>query len=188
MEDAAIVGLYWDRDQRALEESAAKYGPYCRSVAYGILRSREDAEETVNDTWLRAWNSMPPHRPQGLGAFLGRITRGLSLDRWRRRNAGKRGGGEPALALEELAECVSAGGSIQETLEARELGALIDRFLAGLPPVERQVFVRRYWYLEPVEGIGRRFGFSRSKVKSMLGRTRGGLREFLRGEGIMDGQ
>ncbi|MGN1002185.1 MAG: RNA polymerase sigma factor [Oscillospiraceae bacterium] len=128
---------------------------------------------------------MPPHRPAALSAFLGRICRNLSLDRWRRRGAEKRRG-EPALALEELADCVPAGGDAAGELEAKELAGRIDAFLAGLPKTERQVFVCRYWYLDPLEDIGARFGFSRSKVKSMLHRTRCQLGEQLRKEGYLD--
>lgn len=183
MEDEQIVALYWARDERAVAESAAKYGAYCLSVARNILRNREDAEECVNDAWAGAWNSIPPQHPAHLGAYLGTIARRQALKRWRDSRAEKRGGGQTALALEELAECVGTEGDGVRALEQKELAALIDAFLDGLPETERQVFVCRYWYLDPVADIAGRFGFSRSKVKSMLYRTRGKLRERLQKEG-----
>jgi len=184
MEDGRIVALYWARDERALAESAAKYGTYCGAIAARILESREDAEESVNDTWVGAWNSMPPHRPERLGAFLGKLTRRIALNRRRDALAGKRGGGTVALALDELAEAVPGGETGEEALEARELARVIDRFLAALPAEERRAFVCRYWYLDAAEEIAERFGWSTSKVKSMLSRTRGRLRETLEKEGV----
>jgi len=184
MDDSQIVALYWARDEAALSESAAKYGAYCRAIAWNILHSGEDADETVNDTWLGAWNAMPPHRPAALSTFLGKITRRLSLKRWRSRSAQKRGGGETALALDELLDCVPDGRAIDEHLEAEELIRILNSFLAELPAAERRVFVRRYWYLEPVAEIGRRYGFSKSKTESMLHRTRRKLLLRLGAEGV----
>ena len=131
MEDTEIVELYWARDERAIEESDTKYGPLCRSIALRVLESPEDGEECVSDTWLRAWNAMPPQRPARLGAFLGKITRNLALDRWRRDHAGKRYGGETAMALEELGEIVS-GKSLEDEVQSRELDRALDGFLRGL--------------------------------------------------------
>ena len=111
MEDSAIIDLYWAREERALSETDTKYGGYCRSIAHNILKNREDSEECVSDTWLHAWNAMPPQRPSILSSFLGRITRNLSFDRCRRQNAEKRGGGSLPLALDELSECVPKRGS-----------------------------------------------------------------------------
>lgn len=182
MEDAMIVALYWARDEKAIVESSAKYGAYCRAIAWQILQSREDAEESVNDTWVGAWGSMPPHRPELLSAFLGKITRRVSLKRRRDQGAEKRGGGQLALALDELAECV--GATADEALEEMELARLIDAFLDGLPDTEQRVFVCRYWYLDSIADIAKRFGFSESKVKSMLHRTRGKLRTCLEREGV----
>ena len=133
MEDSAIIDLYWAREERALSETDAKYGGYCRSIAHNILKNREDSEECVSDTWLHAWNAMPPQRPSILSSFLGRITRNLSFDRCRRQNAEKRGGGLLPLALDELSECVPAPGRVEQALEARELAEAIDRFLRTLP-------------------------------------------------------
>lgn len=148
MEDAYIVDLYWQHSERAIEESAAKYGRYCHSIAYNILFNAEDAEECVNDTYLGAWNSIPPHRPTVLSSFLGKITRRLSIKKWQSRNAKRRGGGEVALALEELAECVPAPCEPDREVSEHELARIIDSFAASLPEVERNVFVCRYWYLD----------------------------------------
>lgn len=183
MEDQAIVALYWARDQRALAETAEKYGGYCRSVAGAVLPDPQDAEEAVNDAYLAAWNAMPPHRPALLGPFLGKLCRRAALHLWRRGRAQKRGGGETALVYDELAECIG-GGSAETALEAAELGRSLDRFLASQPQAARRVFVCRYWYVDSVEDIARRFGFSQSKVKSMLRRTRQKLRDYLIKEGV----
>lgn len=183
MDDDRIVALYWSRSEAAITETAAKYGSYLRSISFSILGSREDAQECVNDTYHGAWNAMPPHRPSVLSAFLGKITRRISIDRWRKRNAEKRGGGELPLALEELEECVSGSGSVEDEVQRKELEQLLDRFLDALPVTERRVFLRRYWYLDSVQSIARQFGFSRSKTASMLHRPRAKLRALLEKEG-----
>ena len=185
MEDARIVDLYWQRSEEALAETDRKYGRYCRSVAWNILRSDQDAEEMVNDTWLAAWNSMPVNRPDSLGAYLGRITRNFSLSRALEKKRLKRGGGEVPLALDELAECVAAPDSPELAAEMHELTERIDAFLRALPDTERQVFLCRYWYMAEVDAIAERFGFSRAKTASMLFRTRKKLRNVLRKENIL---
>ena len=183
MEDSAIVALYWQRSEQAIAESDTKYGPYCGHIAYGLLQNSEDAQECVSDTWLAAWNAMPPHRPSVLRLFFGKLTRRLSLQRLRYQGRLKRGGGETALALEELGECVPGGSDAQAAMESHELVRLLNRFLAGLPAPQRQVFLARYWYGAAVKDIARQFGFSESKVKSMLHRTREKLRLTLEKEG-----
>ena len=183
MEDKQIVSLYWARDPQAIDRSQEKYGPYCLSIARNILRQEQDAEESVNDTWLGAWNAMPPHRPERLSGFLGKLTRRISLKRWEAARAQKRFGDETALALEELGDCVPLGGDAQQALEGRELTRLLNRFLSGLPAAQRQVFLARYWYGAAVKDIARQFGYSESKVKSMLYRTREKLRLTLEKEG-----
>ena len=186
MEDDEIVALYWARSEQAVKETARKYGKYCYAIAYRILASEEDAAECVNDTWLHAWNSIPPHRPVIFSAFLGKLTRRAALHRWRYYHAEKRGGGEMALVLEELENCIPAHGSVQETLESKELTAHLNSFLRTLPKTERRVFVCRYWYLDPIADICMQFGFSQSKVKSMLYRTRIKLLSYLQKEGFID--
>lgn len=184
MEDREIVALYWQRDERAITETAARYGAYCSSIARNILHQAQDVEESVNDTWMNAWNSMPPHRPEVLPAFLGKLTRYICLKKWRERNARKRGGGEAALALEELSESIPDGRSIDEAVQAKELAQIINTFLDGLPETERYIFVCRYWYLDPIAAISARYGFSQSKVKTMLWRTRKKLLMRLEKEGV----
>lgn len=185
MEDEAIIALYWNRSEQAITETAAKYGGFCRGIANAILSDPEDAEEALNDTWLGAWNAIPPNRPPVLRAFLGRITRLVSLTRRRDRGRQKRGGSEVDLALDELGECIAGGRSAEEDAITDELRAAINRFLRSLPHPEQQVFLCRYWYLDPLAEICRQFSFSEGKVKSMLFRTRKKLRDFLSEEGYL---
>ena len=176
MEDAKIVQLYWNRDEGAIPATAAKYGAYCGAIARNILESLQDAEECVNDTYLRAWNAMPPHRPQQLAAFLGKITRNLSLNRCRDSAAQKRGG---AAVLAELSDLVSGGETAEEALDRRELVRAIDAFLSGLPAEKRRLFVGRYWYFDSVSDLAARHGMTENHVSVTLGRLRRRLREHL---------
>ena len=184
MEDNQIIDLYFARSEAAIAQTAAKYGNYCYRIADNILSSREDAQECVNDTYLAAWNAMPPKRPGILSAFLGKITRNISLDRWKRRSAQKRGGGEAALSLEELDECLTGGQSPEREVERRELLRAINRFLDTLPETQRNIFVCRYWYLDSIEDISARFGDSQSKVTTVLFRLRKKLAAHLEKEGL----
>ena len=184
MEDNRIIDLYWAREEQALTETERKYGGYCRTIARNILKIHEDAEECVSDTWLNAWNAMPPKRPSVLSAFLGKITRNLAFDRWKAAHAEKRGGGSLPLVLDELDECIASAYSLEREVENRELAAALNRFLAQLPETERALFVSRYWFLAPVRELSKKFGFSESKTASMLHRTRGRLRRFLIEEGL----
>lgn len=183
MEDQKIIDLYWQRSEQAIQETDSKYGGYCYCIAYNILANREDSEESVSDTYLAAWRAIPPKRPGILQAFLGKITRHLSIDRWRRRTAEKRGGGEIVLALEELEDCLSDGLSAEDAVQKKELTVFINRFLDALPETERNVFLCRYWYVDAVQDIADAFGFSVGKVNSMLFRTRQKLRRALEKEG-----
>lgn len=149
MEDEQILNLYFSRSEQAIGETASKYGPYCHSIAMHVLENEEDAEECVSDTWFSAWNSIPPKRPSPFSAFLGRITRNLSIDRWRRTRAFKRGGGQMELALEELKDCVSGAGTLENDLIRRETLGAVNRFLGQLSVVERNVFLCRYWFWSP---------------------------------------
>lgn len=184
MEDSAIIDLYFQRSEEAISATADKYGNYCFSIARNILPDRLDCEEAVNDTYLAAWKAIPPHIPQSLAAFLGKITRRICLTRWQSVHTAKRGGGELPLALEELSGCIPSPMDVQQQMETAELTALLDSFVRHLPQTERWVFLRRYWYLDSVSNIAGRFGFSQSKVKSMLFRTRNKLRILLEKEGI----
>lgn len=184
MDDNQIIDLYWARSENAIAETASKYGAYCHSIASNILNDPQDAEESVNDTYLAAWNTMPPKRPSLLAAFLGKITRYISLDRWKQRSRLKRGGGEVPLCLEELEDCVSGRESTEDAVLLKELLSGINCFLEKLPPMERKVFLCRYWYLDSVQEIAQRFGFSQSKTASMLHRIRGKLNRYLEKEGL----
>ena len=183
--DERIVELYWQRSESAIRETADKYGDYCHYIAYNILYNREDAEESVNDTWLDAWNNMPPHKPSILSTFLGKITRRISIDRWRKKHAGKRGGGEMDLVLDELEDCVSDPTDVEMVIEQQEMARVIREFLDGLGETERRIFLRRYWYMDSIAGIALEFDFTESKTASMLYRTRGKLRDKLESEGYL---
>ena len=184
MEDRKIVDLYWQRDENAIPETAAKFGGYCRTIAYNILSDAEDAEECLNDTWLRAWNTMPTNRPAKLAPYLGKLTRWISLTRLREKTSLKRGGGETELVLDELAEVVDSGADVEKAVELKELNAALRRFLKSLGETERQVFLARYWFIASIAEIAEKFGFSESKVTSMLHRTRKKLLAYLKEEGL----
>ena len=181
MEDTAIIVLYWQRDERAIEETDRKYGNYCYTVADNILMNREDSEECVSDTWLRAWNSIPPQRPGILRAFLAKITRNLAFDRYRARKAAKRGNGAMEMVLDELAECAdnTERWNAEAAYEARELGEAIGSFVHSLPDRECSLFVRRYFFAEDISVIARRYKMTENNVTVSLSRTRKKLRKYL---------
>ncbi len=185
MQDSKIVELYMARSEQAISETAKKYGRYCHYIAYSILHSDEDAAECVNDTYLRAWNAIPPARPNCLQTFLGRITRNLSLNKWEKLSAKKRGAGQMPLVLEEMAECIPAEGMADDTVESMAIQDSMNRFLAGLPAETRKIFVRRYWYMSSVKEIAEEYGFSESKVTVMLFRTRAKLKAALEKDGVL---
>ncbi len=184
MDDHTLVELYWRRDETALEISEETYGAYCLRIAYNILGDTEDAKESVNDVWLAAWHSIPPHRPKVLQAFLGKLTRNISLKKRRDQRAAKRGGGELPLIYEELSDCIPAQGGVEQEVETVALSQCINHFLDSLPAVEQAVFLRRYWYFESIHTIAVHFRFSDSKVKSMLYRIRKKLADTLQKEGF----
>ncbi|MBQ8508642.1 MAG: sigma-70 family RNA polymerase sigma factor [Clostridia bacterium] len=183
MDDSRIVELFWARSADAVEACAAKYGGYCQSIARSILQSREDAEECVNDTWLGAWNAIPPHRPQLLSAFLGKLTRRIAINRYKRLTAAKRCG-EVNLVLDELAECLPGGESAEEALDMRELSRCLSDFVRALPERERMIFVRRYFYSDPIPTIAGRAKVSENNVSVILSRLREKLRRHLETEGF----
>ena len=184
MDEKEIMELYWARSERAIDETARKYGRFCHSIAFNILANREDSEECVNDTWLHTWNAIPPRKPNKLAAFLGKITRNLALKKYEKYTAAKRGGGQVPLALEELAECIPDPDSMERRMDDRMLADVLNVFLSGLSPETRRIFLRRYWNLSSVKEIAMEYGISESKVKMSLMRTRGKLRSFLEQEGI----
>ncbi len=183
MEDTAIVDLYWARDEEAITASDAKYGKLCRSLSQRILDSWEDAEECVNDTWRKAWNTIPPQRPGSLRAYLAKITRNLSIDRWRANRADRRGSGMDTL-LTELEECLPAVPGAEEISETREIAQVIDKWLDTLSPADRTAFLRRYWYGQRVDSVAMQAGCSPNSMAKRLGRLRDGLRRTLEQEGI----
>lgn len=182
MQDSDIVELYWQRDESAIAETSRKYGNYCHKIAQNILACHEDSEECVNDAYLAAWNSIPPARPAALAAYLGRLTRNLAINRYKANNAAKRGGGELALSLDELDDCIP--DPVAEERSAEELGRLISDFLHAQPATARQAFVRRYFYNDSISDVAQGFGLTVSAAKSMLHRTRLGLRSYLEEHGI----
>lgn len=179
MNDQDIVNLYWQRNQKAISATASKYGAYCKSIAKNILSNKEDVEECVNDTYLHAWNTMPPHRPNCLSVFLGKITRNLSFDRFRYQRAKKRGSGELTLVLDELAECVSGHDSVEQEIEKQELIRTLNAFLNTLSEEKCNIFLCRYWYVMPISEIAKRFKTSENNISVTLNRIRQNLKKYL---------
>lgn len=179
MEDCQIVQLYWDRDEQAIAVTAEKYESYCMTIAKNILGNGEDAEECVNDTYWRAWKAMPPHWPERLSAFLGKITRNLAFNKYSYYTAEKRGGGEMTLVLEELGECVSGRDDVEQEIDRLELVRVLNDFLSGLSEKKRNIFLCRYWYADSVRAIARRFGMREGTVSMTLHRLRTELKGFL---------
>lgn len=185
MEDKEIIRLYWERNELAIKETSVKYGRYCYKIAYNILLNKEDADESVNDTYLKTWECIPPHYPDMLAAFVGKITRRISLNKWYFQNRKKRGGDQVRLALEELEECIGDVNDVEKAVEYAELLQIINSFLDSLPELERDLFVCRYWFVASIQELCERFDFSESKVKSMLFRTRRKLKVCLEEEGYL---
>ena len=185
MDDSRIVELYWQKNVDAIKESSSKYGAYCFAIANHILHSKEDSEECVNDTWLHAWNAIPPQKPTKLQMFLAKITRNLSFNRFNARSADKRGGGEINLVLDELAECVATETDVEGEFEARVLEHCVCLFVRSLPERDGNVFVRRYFFAETVSEIAKRYGLTENNVMVILSRTRKKLKSHLIKEGFI---
>ncbi len=183
MQDNEIVALYHQRDEMAIVHTQDKYGSYCTGIAQSILQNLQDSEECVNDTWLRTWNSIPPAAPENLKTYVGRITRNLSLDRLVYRNREKRGGGEVMLALDEIDEVASPDAELATQIEREDFARILNAFLWSLPELDCSVFIRRYYYMESIEQIAKRYGMSRSAVFKRLSRARQRLRKALAQEG-----
>mgnify|MGYP004711883771 FL=1 len=184
MDDNAILDLYFARSEQAISETDRKYGRYCYSIANHILSSPSDAEESVNDTYFAAWKLIPPRRPQRFGPFLGKLTRNLSIDRWRKNTAEKRGGGEMQLLLDELAECVTGAESPETDLLKKELTTSLSRFLRKVAVHDRTGFLLRYYYADTLPEIAQKAGLSANQVKYILQRTRKNLAKTLKQEGL----
>jgi RNA polymerase sigma factor (sigma-70 family) len=183
VQDDDIIQLLWERSEAAVSELSDKFGHFCYTIAFNILSNYQDAEECVNDTYMRAWNAIPPTRPRWLPAFLGRIARNIALDRYDYNTAKKRNG-QFDLILSELEECISSPADVEQQYAEGEIAAHINTFLHRMNGQDRNIFLRRYWYSDSIADIAGRFGISESKVKSMLFRTRNKLRFFLQKEGI----
>jgi len=187
MEDKQIVDLYWERDERAISETAGKYAAYLSRIAFNILQDHEDTEESVNDTYLKAWNSMPVNRPAVLSTYLGKIIRRGAIDIYRKRHSARREGSQYALSLEEMKECtgmeISAGNAVEEAAEEKALARAISSFLRGRPERNRELFLCRYYYLDPLPEIAENAGIKEVTLRSILHREREALREYLRREG-----
>ena len=184
MEDTEIVSLYWDRDESAIRETETKYDRYLTKIAYNILDDLEDSRESVNDTYMAAWESMPPHRPTVLSAYLAKLTRRISIDRFRYRTRDKRMASEYAISLSELSDCVSGGNTTEEIINVKLLADTIGIYLRLQSPEARTAFLGRYYFLDSVREVARYCGMSESKCKSLLHRTRVGLKDYLRKEGF----
>ena len=185
MEDGKIVELYWLRDQQAIAQTERKYGAYLTKVAMNILCDPEDSAESVNDTYLAAWNAIPPHRPQALCPFLSKLIRRISVSALRKKQSLKRGGGAYEVSVEEMRECLPGSDTTREITEGKALEASIAAFLRGIPEQSRNVFIGRYFYMDTVKEVARYCGLSESNTKVLLHRTRVALREYLQKEGYL---
>lgn len=183
MQDEHIVALYWQRDESAIQETEQKYGSYLTKIAYNILSDLEDSKESVNDTYMKAWNSMPPHKPEILSTYLGKITRQVSIDILRKRSSRKRQASEYAISLDEIGDCIPAGETPEQAVELQLLAKAIASYLCTLSPQARNTFVGRYYFMDSIRDITEYYGMSKSKVESMLHRTRKGLKAYLEKEG-----
>ena len=183
VDDSEIVRLFTERSEEGISAAMAKYKGYCTKIAYNILYSHEDAEECVNDAFLKVWDMIPPNKPEMLSTFIGKITRNLAINRYRQTLSQKRGSGEAAVAFEELSAVISDRRDVANDAERRELLGEINKFLGKLPEKKRNIFVCRYWYCDSVRDIAAEFSISESNVSVILNRTRQKLREYLQKRG-----
>ena len=184
MDDREIIELYWVRSESAIVQTAEKYGRYSHRIAYAILRNFEDSEECVNDTYIKVWNSIPPQRPSNLAAYIARITRNLSLDKYRASTAEKRGAGHTETVLSELQYCIAGFDDGREFEDQLALVDVLNRFLGSLSPQSRKVFMRRYWYFSSIKEIANEYHMTEGKVKMLLLRVRRELKKYLEREGV----
>lgn len=184
MDDNTIIQLYWNRNEQAIKATNDTYGRYLRHIAKNILGNEEDAAECVNDTYLNAWGAIPPHRPEQLATFLGKITRNLAFNKYKNSHAKKRGGGEITLVLDELTDCVSDTDNVEQMIDQKELFNTIRSFLSDLSAIKRNLFVRRYWYADPISEIAKDYAMSQSGVSKNLERIRKQLKIYLMERGF----
>lgn len=185
MDDLEIVSLFLLRSEEAVRNAQTQYGAYCSSIAKRILANEADAEECVNDVWLAAWNSIPPNEPERLSTYLGKLTRNIAIDKVRASNAAKRSTAEYALSLEELAEILPDRTTVENEVRTKDLERAVGAFVRTLPETQQRIFICRYWYFDGISDIAKRFGYSDSKVKSMLLRVRRKLKEYLKREDLL---
>lgn len=184
MDDQEIITLFFERNQNAITETQQKYGAYLRTIADNILKNAEDTEECLSDTMLRAWDVIPPQKPVRLKLFLAKIIRNLAFDRYKSRTADKRGGGELNAILDELSECIADASDVEKELDGRALREALSAFVGALPAKDRRIFVRRYFYADPVEQIARELGITAGACSTALSRIRKKLRSYLEQEGF----
>ncbi|MCI8309349.1 MAG: sigma-70 family RNA polymerase sigma factor [Clostridia bacterium] len=184
MNDEEILDLYWTRQEKAIYETDKKYGKYCNTISFNILQNNEEAKECVNDTYLKAWNNIPPKRPNVLKIYLGRITRNLAINQYEKRKAKKRDY-TLEVALEELNECVSSKNNVEEVVDYNELVNVLNTFLSELSENKRKIFLERYWYLYSIKEISSNNKISESNVKVILMRLRKELKDYLKEGGIL---
>lgn len=181
MEDAEIIDLFWRREENAVTELSNKYSGYCYKIAWNLLENHEDAEECLNDTWFAAWTYMPPKRPAVLSAFVGKITRGFAIDSFRKKRAAKRPDSHRADLCGEMDE-LNFTYTVEDQMAEKELVRTIEDFLRKLSAADRDIFIRRYWYLDPIRDIAKRHGVTEGCVKTNLCRNRKKLYRLLRQE------
>lgn len=178
MEDTDIIHMFFERDEHAIIHTSEKYNNYCLKIAFNILRDRPDADECVNDVYLKLWNNIPPNMPNSLPSFIAKLTRNHAIDMYKSKHAQRRTESEYSLSLDELAECIPDGKDFEES----DLKDILNRFLREQKADARKIFIRRYFYCEEIVQISQFFGISQSKVKTTLFRTRQKLKEYLRKE------
>ena len=186
MEDTKIIDLFWERDESAIRETEITYGRYCRTIAFNILGDEEDVQECLNDTWLGAWNSIPPARPVSLSAFLGKITRNLAISKYRANHARKRTGDRLSESLDELGECIPVSNdNVSQAIDRRILAEAINGYLDTCSEKQRKIFVRRFFYFDSIAEISQMYGIGQSDVKVTLMRMRRSLQKILEEEELM---
>ncbi|MBQ8121009.1 MAG: sigma-70 family RNA polymerase sigma factor [Ruminococcus sp.] len=185
MDDESIIGLYFERDEKAVSETSQKYGALCTKIAMNVLADSSESEEVVSDTYLKAWNTIPPQKPKSLGAYLSVIARNLALDRYRKKKAAKRIDGSLVTTLDEVAQILPDSLDIEQLTEQRQIVERINAFLGRLPTCQRVIFVRRYFYLDSIKDISQRYGLTESSVTVTLTRIRKKLAAFLEKEGML---
>lgn len=184
MDDETIVQLLWDRKEQGLENMSAKYENYCFSISCRIVNNKEDAKECINDTWLNAWNSIPPNRPYNLAGYLAKLVRNISINCYNKKHTFKRGGDNITVALDELSECIASGSRVEENLELKLLTDTIAKFLTAQDMTKRWIFLQRYFYLAEIKEIADRLDMKEGTVKSVLCRMRKQLKKWLAKEAI----